>query len=370
MNFFKQNKFFFATLVICLTVFCCLQLVSCNSAESVKLAIDSISKEIQHKNALEEDLMLFHGVEEETQNAIQELAILSEMEKDQHRFWKTILNPTQNIYLNWKQKSPESINADITRLYDRLHDICRKNNISFQEDEKNQLNNFGSKSENLGKKYGFGLSSYDGFWPSFSKSESQLLGIQGKIIESLIEFLIESSDSEHQIVLLQLLRESVGKEDSQHIGADLFIPQNLQRKLVRFPGGIKTYVFKIKFKSHTSHARSFINQLRPPFLLRDLVVNRSDDSDVSFSSQLSPSPFSDPVESQFQSLPIVQNVESIFTLVVEYVYGIDHDIEPFIAQSLRGVKVNEEALSQFLELSGNAKIRTKIDKILSKSENP
>jgi hypothetical protein len=314
--------------------------------------------------------MLFHGVEEETQNAIQELAILSEMEKDQHRFWKTILNPTQNIYLNWKQKSPESINADITRLYDRLHDICRKNNISFQEDEKNQLNNFGSKSENLGKKYGFGLSSYDGFWPSFSKSESQLLGIQGKIIESLIEFLIESSDSEHQIVLLQLLRESVGKEDSQHIGADLFIPQNLQRKLVRFPGGIKTYVFKIKFKSHTSHARSFINQLRPPFLLRDLVVNRSDDSDVSFSSQLSPSPFSDPVESQFQSLPIVQNVESIFTLVVEYVYGIDHDIEPFIAQSLRGVKVNEEALSQFLELSGNAKIRTKIDKILSKSENP
>ena len=370
MNFLKQNKFFFTILALSLTVFCCLQIVSCNSAEDVKSAIDSISEEIQYKNTLEEDLMLFHGVEKEAQNAMQELVILSEMEKDQHRFWKTILNPSQNIFLNWKQKSPESINADITRLYDRLHDICRKNNISFQEDEKNQLNNFGSKSENTGKKYGFGLASYDGFWPSFSRSESQLLGMQSKIIESLIEFLIESSDKEHQIVLLQLLRESVGKEDSQHIGGDLFTPQNLERKLVRFLGGIKTYVFKIKFKSHTSHARSFINQLRPPFLLRDLHVSRSGDSVATTTSQFSPSPFSNPIENQTQSLPIVQNVESIFTLVVEYVYNIDHDIEPFIAQSLKGVEVNEEALNKFLELSGNSKIRTQVDKILSNRENP
>ena len=56
MNFFKQNKFFFAILVLSLTVFCCLQIVSCNSAESVKLAIDSITKETDERKEEAKDM--------------------------------------------------------------------------------------------------------------------------------------------------------------------------------------------------------------------------------------------------------------------------------------------------------------------------
>ena len=65
-------------------------------------------------------------------------------------------------------------------------------------------------------KYGFGLSSYDGFWPSFSKQEAKLLGVQGKIIALMIEYLANSSNEKYSITLVQIQRESVGSEDSNN----------------------------------------------------------------------------------------------------------------------------------------------------------
>ena len=87
-----------------------------------------------------------------------------------------------------------------------------------------------------------------------------MLGIQSKIIASIVEFLAESSDSKHKITLMEILRESVGKEDSQHIASDILPVMQTRNKLIRFNDGIKSFAFLIKFKSHTSHARSFINQ--------------------------------------------------------------------------------------------------------------
>ena len=66
----------------------------------------------------------------------------------------------------------------------------------------------------------FGLSSYDGFWPSFSKQEAKLLGAQSKIISMMIEYLANSSDEKYGITLVQIQRESAGSEDSNHIGDD------------------------------------------------------------------------------------------------------------------------------------------------------
>ena len=365
MKFIKQNKFFFTAIVLFLIIFSCLQIVSCNSGENLETIISSIRSEKRQAEVLQEELMLYQGLNQESKKAAEDMLVLATTEKDQHRFWNNILNSSQNIYSTWKKKSPEAINADLTRLYSNLREVCKTQNIHFEQDETNNINPFGNNNQNESKKYGFGLSSYDGFWPSFSKDEAKLLGIQSKIITSLIEFLSESSNSEHKINLIKISRESVGSEDSQHIADDILSIPDLANKLARFTGGIKSFAFLIKFKSHTSHARSFINQLRPPFLLRDLTVNRSETSPVSNSNQSVPNPFSNDTQNTGTPLPIVQNVESVFTLLIEYVYFIERDFETFLVNSLKKEKINEEVLDKFLESSGNSQFRSKINKILT-----
>ena len=368
MIFLKQNKFFFSAFLFTLVVFSCLQFVSCNSGENLEAMKSSINSELRKRGALQEELLLYEGLAEESKTAIDDMLNLANTEKEQHRFWSNILNSSQNIFSSWKKKSPEAINADLTRLYSHLRSVCKRSNIHFEQEERNNVNLFGSNNQNDGKKYGFGLSSYDGFWPSFSKDEAKMLGIQSKIIASLIEFLSESSNSEHKINLIKISRESAGSEDSQHIAGDILAIPNLSNKLVRFTGGIKTFAFLIKFKSHTSHARSFINQLRPPFLLRDLKVNRSEVTTLLPSTQSVPDPFSSDNKTTEMSLPIVQNVESVFTLLIEYVYFVERDFESFIVTSLKNENINEETLTKFLESSGNSQLRSKLNKILTNRE--
>ncbi len=356
--------------ILCVLVFASLQLVSCNSEENLESILSSISSESSKINVLKGDLLLYEGLAEESKAAIEDLQALAKIEKEQHRFWNTILNSSQNIYSEWKTKSPESINADITRLYSNLNDTCKNNNVYFEQNENIAVNIFGNTKETVEKKYGFGLSSYDGFWPSFSKEEAQLLGIQSKIIASLVEFLAESSDSKHKITLIGLFRESVGKEDSQHIASDILPALKTKNKLIRFNDGIKSFAFLIKFKSHTSHARSFINQLRPPFLLRDLIISRSENASTATTGITEPNRFTNEAQIKQQPLPIVQNVDSVFTLLIEYVYEVDRDFETFITGFLEKEKINEETISKILELSGNSKLGSKINKNQSKREVP
>ena len=68
------------------------------------------------------------------------------------------------------------------------------------------------------------------------------------------------------------------------------------------------------------------------------------------------------------SLPIVQNVESVFTLLIEYVYFVERDFESFIVTSLKNENINEETLTKFLESSGNSQLRSKLNKILTNRE--
>lgn len=355
-------------LFLFLVLFTSLQFISCNSGENLEEIISSIKGEEQKAGSLNEKLLLYEGLSEDASLATDDLLTLSTLEKDQHRFWNNILNPSDNIFTNWKNKSPESINADLTRLYSRLRSMCKKNNIDCNQNESTGSNPFGVANQAEEKKYGFGLSSYDGFWPSFSKNEAKLLGIQSKIISTLIEYLTESSNGEHRINLLTVSREPVGEEDSQHIAGDQLTSPNFTDKLVRFTGGIKSFAFVIEFKGHTSHARSFINQLRPPFLVKDLIVSRSVELGNSFTPQSAPSPFPSETGNSATPLPIVQNVESTFTFLIEYVYEIERDFESFLVRSLKTVQLNEEPLQKFLELSGNSKIGSRLDKIFLNRE--
>ncbi len=367
MSFLKQNKVFFVIAFLCICLFSSLQFVSCSSDDDLELIKKSIQNEIRLQSSLYEDLNNFQGLDKDSELAIEDLFALSKIEKEQQRLWNNILNPAQNISTNWKSKSPESINADLTRLYSQLRDMCKRNNIYFDTKSSSIPLAFTPSPAEKESKYGFGFSSYDGFWPSFSTKEAQLIGMQSKIVVTMIEYLSNASDEEYGINLIQISREPVGKEDKQHIAGDLLAIPNLETKLVRFGEEVKSFAFLLKFKSHTSHARSFVNQLRPPFLLRDIEVSRIDEGVLNSTPAIQNSPFGNPgLPNVNEPLPIVKNVESTFTFLVEYIYEVNRDLENFLAQELNNKKVNNETLKEFLQQSGNTKLEAKIIKLIDK----
>ena len=368
MKFIRQNKTFIICIIFLFTVFGILQFLSCSSENNLEQLNRSISKENGLKSSISEELSLFNGLDRDYELSTQDLQNLSQIEKEQQRFWKNILNPTENIFINWKKKTPESINADLTRMYTNLRDLCRRNNVVFAKQNNTQTFGFGNPQEDNNEKYGFGFSTYDGFWPSFTVKEAKDIGIQSKIISNLVEYVADSSDENYGIQLIRILRESVGNEDAKHIAGDSLNISNLERKLVRFKDGVKSFAFLIEFKCHTSHARSFINQLRPPFLLRDLKVEREIESkSISSLAPLQNNPFGEgSVSIDDKPLPIVQNVESTFTFLLEYPYEVNRDLESYLINLLENEDVDSETLSKFLEESGNSKLNSNLSNLFEK----
>ena len=368
MNFFKANKTFSVLIILFIFIFSTLQFISCSATGDIESALSLISKESSSIINLEEELLLFDGLENEVIESKNDLIQLSKIEKTQSRFWQSIVNSDENIFLNFNDKSSESINADLTRLYSSLRELCKSNNIIFkQASPNNSITNFGQPTTVDEEKYGFGLSSYDGFWPSFSKQEAKLLGVQSKIIATMIEYLANSSDEKYAITLVLIQRESAGSEDSNHIGDDELSLQNYESKLIRYEDKIGSFAFTVSFQSHTSHARSFINQLRAPFLVRDIKVNRSTISNESVLSPGFASPFSEEEQKKSLQLPIVKDVKSTFTLLIEYIYEIDRDFENFILENIKSFDIDEDVLKLFLEETGNSKLFPKIQKNFKKS---
>jgi hypothetical protein len=368
MNFLKANKTFSILIVLFICIFSILQFISCSATGDIETALNLISKESSSIINLEEELLLYDGLENEVIESKNDLIQLSKIEKTQSRFWQSIINPDENIFLNFNDKSSESINADLTRLYSSLRDLCSSNNIIFKQATlSNSITNFGDNTTVDEEKYGFGLSSYDGFWPSFSKQEAKLLGVQSKIIATMVEYLANSSDEKYAITLVQIQRESAGSVDSNHIGDDELSSQNYESNLIRYEDKIGSFAFTVSFQSHTSHARSFINQLRTPFLVRDIKVNRSTISNESILAPGFASPFGEEEQKKSLQLPIVKDVKSTFTLLIEYIYEIDRDFENFILQNIKSFDIDEDVLKLFLEETGNSKLLSKIQKNFKKS---
>lgn len=368
MNFLKTNKIFSVLIIFFICIFSTLQFISCSATGDIETALNLISKESSSIINLEEELLLYDGLENEVIESKNDLIQLSKIEKIQSRFWQSIINPDENIFLNFNDKSSESINADLTRLYSSLRDLCSSNNIIFKQATlSNSITNFGDPTTVDEEKYGFGLSSYDGFWPSFSKQEAKLLGVQSKIIATMVEYLANSSDEKYAITLVQIQRESAGSVDSNHIGDDELSSQNYESNLIRYEDKIGSFAFTVSFQSHTSHARSFINQLRTPFLVRDIKVNRSTISNESILAPGFASPFGEEEQKKSLQLPIVKDVKSTFTLLIEYIYEIDRDFENFILQNIKSFDIDEDVLKLFLEETGNSKLLSKIQKNFKKS---
>jgi hypothetical protein len=90
-----------------------------------------------------------------------------------------------------------------------------------------------------------------------------------------------------------------------------------------------------------------------------LVVSRTINERAFPNDQSKVSPFGNNFDNVSKQLPIVQNVESQFTIIIEYITKINRDIKFLSDISVNNLQSNHQVLNSFLELSGNDEHVTK-----------
>ena len=266
----------------------------------------SITKELEIEELFSGDLNL----------ANVDLRSLSQRYNKQKKFWDEFINKDLNLAQAHTAKSSSSVNTEINKLLSYLTRTFDGRNIKFGNSFSNELAPFAPESQKV-KNFGFGFAAYDGFWPSFNKDEANIIFIQAKIIKELCDFLLGSFDPGESFSLLSIRREPAGEEDKKFIGETLYANTS-QCYLLRDSKLVDSYVFELSFTGKTKNCRTFINQLRPPYCLRSLRVQRQDLED-SDKQQISMSTQETSMRSEI--LPIIRDITSVFTLVVEYAHG-------------------------------------------------
>ena len=258
-----------------------------------------------------------------------DLADLSIRAKSQKKFWDETISTDLNIVSNHTPLSSSSVNTEITKLLSFLNRSFETRKVKLGSNKIDTLNMFATESRKPNR-YGFGFSAYDGFWPSFDREESNKLFQQAKAIKEVCEFLLDSYETNENFSLLSIKRESAGDEDSKHIGENQYITKP-EVKLLRDSGLIDSYIFEVVFTGKTQNIRSFINQLRPPYSLRSIKVERPSVVD----NQAGTNFFEDsPNSGQTDILPIIRDITSTFTIIVEYIFSVPSDLITQIEKDL------------------------------------
>ena len=249
--------------------------------------------------------------------------------KSQKKFWDEFISTDLNIVSNHTSQSSSSVNTEINKLLSFLNRSFENRKVKLGFNKVNNLNLFVTESTQANR-YGFGFASYDGFWPSFDREESNNLLKQAKIIKEICEFLLDSYEVAESFNLLSIKRESAGVEDSKHIGESQYIAKP-EANLVRDSGLIDSYIFEVVFTGKTQNIRSFINQLRPPYSLRSIKVERPSVVD----NQIGMNFFEEsPNSGQNDILPIIRDITSTFTIIVEYIFSGPSDLITQIEKDL------------------------------------
>ena len=272
---------------------------------------------------IETKLFIENSLEADLGLAITENKILLDRFKSHTNYWDHFLNPLDNIYLTHSPQSASGVNAYLNRLLPNLRNRCIANGI---KPTSNNVPVYGDESAKV-KEFGFGFSAYNGYWPSFDKSEASLIEIQAKIVNQIIDALA-SSTVDGQILELEFIkREAVGITDKKYIGSDLV--GNISKSLLlRSSPLVDSYRFQLSFVGRTENARSFINQLRPPVSVRKIEAIRtttdSENSMIDFNSQ------STADDSDADILPIIRDIKTRFIIDLEYVYEILYQHADFV----------------------------------------
>jgi len=279
--------------------------------------IDDINKQLFLENSLGDDLKVAHS----------DNGILASQFRAYANFWEDFLAPSTNYFGDSSANSASSVSAYLTRLFTSLKIRCTTNSIKLQS-----LNEGNLPSSVVGDdKFGFGFSSYDGFWPSFDKKEANLLEKQAKVVNEVVDALASSTPPDRSITLHFIKREAVGTTDSKHIEKDMVSPIP-SAFLIRNLASVKSYRFQVSFTGRTENARSFINQLRPPFSVRRLQAFRSAEYTNSQSEVITPfNAPNDMVSNETDILPIIRDIKTRFEIDLEYIYHVPYNYKDLLA---------------------------------------
>lgn len=258
-----------------------------------------------------------------------DLESLSQRSNMQKKFWDEFINKDINLAQGHSKKSSSTVNTEINKLLSYLSRTFEGRNIRLGKSLHYEPALFAQESQKE-KNFGFGFSAYDGFWPSFDKEEANIIFIQAKIVKELCDFLLSSFEPVESFSLLSIRREAAGEEDRKFIGETLYLNSS-QCYLLRDSKLVDSFVFEISFTGKTKDCRTFINQLRPPYCLRSLRVERQDLED-SEKQQFSMGVDDASIKSDI--LPIIRDITSIFTLVIEYIHGAKTNVQNEVSVGL------------------------------------
>lgn len=360
MKYIKEHIMLIVFLFLGLVVFVTLAILSSGISDDIQQVSTDIQREWSNQTFTQEELSSFQNLDSDSELSLLELSSLANVEKKQSIFWKNILNSRENHMSKWSKKSAESVNADITRLFTSLRSRCLSAEIELPvSSSKSPTIGFGDTSKKPENNYGFGFSAYDGFWPSFSEEEAKILGVQAKIVKEMVEFITQSTIESQKLTIVQILREAAGKIDLTHIENDQLTIGVEQQLLLREEGKLSSLVFLITIKGQSKHARNFMNKLRPPFMLRNLTVRRDlvEAEPSRVVNDFTPNPFGESGEdftpSKKESFPIVKDVNSEFSFLIEYITEINNGVEQLFTNNSIWEKGDPEVLEQFFSISGN-----------------
>ena len=296
--------------------------------------------------------------------ATKELVDLANNEKLLNNLLSSLLNNSENVFSNWKNKSTESVNASLTRKFSRWRRSCSNANIILPESDLPSQgidsNFIQQDNRTASSDFGFSFTSYDGSWPNFSNTEAKLLDIQSEIITQIIDSVCNSADDNHTISIVSLKRESVGKTDDLSIGTDELEADNYNEFLLNKVSGVESFVFEIVLRCQTYSLRKLVNNFRSPFLLRKIEISPFDEltnfDSETFSPQLDPFGSTSTVKQTDKFLPIVSKVDSKVVLVYEYITEINKSALDLYSSNESFNENTKKIFIKWLEDSGNTKI--------------
>jgi hypothetical protein len=336
-SFLKTNLRLVAVGILAVVGFLSLQMISCTQTSE----LDELLSEI---NSLDRDLSRetreragFEWIDVNLDLAREDNGNLLAMRARELTKWRDILG-REDLFAEVENKASDDVNAEISRFLD----IYRKKAREHQVKIKGVATNKDSDSEGLfpssdvssgEEREGFGFAGYDGSWPSISDQEARDLLKQKLILEKLLITLFKAKPDGEPMELQSVRREVVGDVDRQRTTNERLTIDSHAKILAKREGKIETYAFKVDFLARTGALRTFLNSLQYPFLVRDVSVVRAENSSSSFTTTNipgTPSPFGLTTENTKGNptlLPIIDDVGSRFSVLVEYVLAIHPDLD-------------------------------------------
>lgn len=284
---------------------------------------DQTEKQEEELVEIKTKLFLENSLESDLTLATTENKILLDRFKTHKNFWEHFLNPLDNVYLTHSPQSASGVNAFLNRLLPNLKNRCITNGVKPIANNTAVFGDDAAKS----KEFGFGFSAYSGYWPSFDKSEASLIEIQAKIVSQIIDALASSTEDGQLLELEFIKREVAGITDKKYIASDL-VGNISNQLLLRSSPLLNSYRFQLSFVGRTENARSFINQLRPPFSVRKIEAIRTTNYNDNNIEDLNSLSTADVGASDI--LPIIRDIKTRFIIDLEYVYEILYQHSDFI----------------------------------------